>query len=169
MNPREIALSLGANLGDRKATFQWLVKRLETEPGITVTGKSPLYETDPVGVKPEYQHLAFLNAVVLLESARETNDLHQALLAIETEGGRLREGDRYAPRSLDIDILYAGNELRNDHLKLPHPQCRKRRFVLQPMSDLRPDLILPGETRTVAELLAALPDGEAVRRLEEAW
>ncbi|MCB1102128.1 MAG: 2-amino-4-hydroxy-6-hydroxymethyldihydropteridine diphosphokinase, partial [Kiritimatiellae bacterium] len=130
---------------------------------------SPLYETDPVGVKPEYQHLAFLNAVVLLESARETNDLHQALLAIETEGGRLREGDRYAPRSLDIDILYAGDELRNDQLKLPHPQCWKRRFVLQPLADLRPELVLPGQNKTVAELLAALPEGEAVRRLAEPW
>lgn len=169
MRTREIALSLGANLGDRITTFRWLADRLGREPGIAVREKSPLYETDPVGVKEEYRHLAFLNAVLIVESTRATDDLHETLLAIEAEGGRIREGDRYAPRSLDIDILYAGNELRNDHLKLPHPQCRKRRFVLQPLADLRPDLVLPGETRTVAELLASLPEGEDVRRLGDSW
>ncbi|HMP74015.1 MAG TPA: 2-amino-4-hydroxy-6-hydroxymethyldihydropteridine diphosphokinase [Kiritimatiellia bacterium] len=166
---REVALSLGSNLGDRAAHLSSAVDEISKVPGVKVVAKSPLYETEPVGVKPEYQSLAFLNSVVLLSTVLTTDELHTQLLRVEKEAGRERGGDRYAPRPLDIDILYAGDEVRQDEIKLPHPQCTKRRFVLQPLADLRADLVLPGIGRTVGDLLAELTDGEAVTRLPDLW
>jgi 2-amino-4-hydroxy-6-hydroxymethyldihydropteridine diphosphokinase len=167
--PHEVALSLGSNLGDRAAHLSAAVDLIGRLPGVAVVAKSPLYETEPVGVKPEYQSMAFLNAVVLLSTVMTTEDLHTRLLQIEEEAGRHRGGDRYAPRPLDIDILYAGDEVRDNGIKLPHPQCAKRRFVLQPLADLRADFVVPGLGKAVSVLLAELTDGEDVRRLPDVW
>lgn len=156
----EVGLSLGSNLGNRLANLRKAVDLIARLPGIRVAALAPLYETDPVDARPAYAHLRYLNTVVILE-IQARSDLHalsKRLHAIEDELGRERSDDRNAPRTLDIDILYAGSVERLDGiLDLPHPRWAQRRFVVQPLADVRPHLRLPGETRSVAAILADLP------------
>lgn len=165
----EIGLSLGGNLGDRLALLREATRRIAALPGLRLLAIAPVYETEPVGVRPEHAHLAYLNTVLIVEApdALDLQALADALHAIEWDLGRRRTEDRNAPRPIDIDVLYAGAVTRADGiLDLPHPRWARRRFVVQPLADIRPALRLPGESRTVAEILAALPSSESVRRLE---
>ena len=166
---REIGLSIGGNIGDRLAHLRNAVKEIAEMAGVQLLAVSPVYETEPVGVKPEYADMAYLNAVVIISSASPLSELSEAIHGVEVKLGRTRTDDRFAPRTIDIDILYAGDTIcKEDHLTLPHPRWAERRFVLQPLADLRPDLHIPGSNRSVAEHLAALPQGrEAVHPLPE--
>ena len=131
---------------------------------------SPVYETEPVGVKPEHQQLKFLNAVLIVESDRTPADLHRALADIENELGRVRNEDRFAPRAIDIDILFAGKDRYNEpRLKIPHPRWAERRFVVQPLADVRANLVLPGAEKTVKEILRVLPPEPVVRLHSREW
>ncbi|OQA26836.1 MAG: 2-amino-4-hydroxy-6-hydroxymethyldihydropteridine pyrophosphokinase [Verrucomicrobia bacterium ADurb.Bin345] len=166
----ETGLSLGSNLGDRQANLVDARDRILGLPGTRLLAQSPLYETEPIGVKPEYQQLDFLNAVLILDTQAEVHKWFDWLRAIETEMGRLRSLDRYAPRGIDVDVIYFGSlRIESGGLFVPHRQWKKRRFVLQPLADVRPDLMLPGETRTVRQVLDALPPGEAVNLLTRDW
>jgi len=159
----EFALSLGTNLGDRLANLQKAVAELEERLQPAYLLKSKVYETEPVGVQEAYRDLAYLNAVVVLDYAGTSRQLSAIIHAIEADIGRVRGPDRNAPRIIDIDILYAGNELSDsDDLTLPHPRWAERRFVVRPLADLRPELVFPLEQRTVADILHALPDTPAV-------
>ena len=92
------------------------------------------------------------------------------LRAIEDDMGRRRQLDRFAPRPMDIDIIYFGTgRIESGGLKIPHPRWAERRFVVQPLADVRPNLRLPGSSLTVAETLAALPAREAVSLLTRDW
>lgn len=166
----EVGLSLGSNIGDRVATLSHAKRCIAALDGVKVVSASSLYETEPVGVKPEFQHMKFINAVLILKSSQPVALLHEKLSDIERELGRVRTEDRFGPRSLDIDVLYAG-ELVSDQpqLTLPHPRWAQRRFVLQPLAEVRGDLILPGTTNSVRELLAALPPGEDVKLFPASW
>jgi 2-amino-4-hydroxy-6-hydroxymethyldihydropteridine diphosphokinase len=153
----EIALSLGTNLGDRLANLHEAAKRIATLPGTRIIARSRLYETAPVGVKPQYQDMAYLNAVLIIETELPVETISDWIHAIEAAMGRVRGDDRFAPRPIDIDILYAGREIRDsESLTLPHPRWAQRRFVLQPLADVRPGMILPGYAKPVSELLANL-------------
>lgn len=166
----ECALSLGSNLGDRLATLREAARRIAALPDVRVIASAPVYETEPVGARPEYAHLTYLNTVLIVETAAGSEALAAACHAIEDALGRVRTEDRNAPRILDIDLLYAGGETRGGNaLTLPHPRWAERRFVVQPLADVRPGLRLPGETHTVAEVLAALPPEPAVTRVAETW
>ena len=167
----EIGLGLGSNLGDRLAALQEAVRRIAALEGVSLRAVSPLYETAPVGARPEHAHRDYLNAVVIIEYGGDLARLAAQLHGIEAALGRQRDpADRNAPRTLDIDVLYAGQTSRTDPaLTLPHPRWTERRFVVQPLADVRPDLRLPGATLTVAETLAALPPGERVVRVTERW
>lgn len=166
----EVGLGLGSNEGDRIANLTAAKHHLRQIPGLELVSQSSLYETEPVGVKPEYQHMKFINAVLVLRCHIELQELHALCLGIEEQVGRRRTSDRYAPRPLDIDILYAGDrEIQTASLKLPHPQCLKRRFVLEPLAEIRPDLVLPTTGISVMELLATLPSGEPVVKLQDVW
>lgn len=157
----EIGLSLGSNLGDRLAHLQAAREAVRRLPGVTLVAQAPVYETEPVGVKPEFAHLTFLNTVLILASARPAAELQQDLAEVERRLGRVRGEDRFAPRAIDIDVLFAGDLwLETDRLTLPHPRWARRRFVVQPLADVRPDLVLPGAGRTVRAVLDALPPGE---------
>ena len=157
----EIGLSLGSNLGDRLAHLQAAREAVRRLPGVTLVAQAPVYETEPVGVKPEFAHLTFLNTVLILASARPAAELQQDLAEVERRLGRIRGEDRFAPRAIDIDVLFAGDLwLETDRLTLPHPRWARRRFVVQPLADVRPDLVLPGAGRTVRAVLDALPAGE---------
>jgi 2-amino-4-hydroxy-6-hydroxymethyldihydropteridine diphosphokinase len=166
----ELALSLGSNLGDRLAYLRAARDRIAALSGVRLLAQAPVYETEPVGVKPEHAHLTYLNTVLIVQTDRPVPEVHRELARIETELGRIRGDDRFAPRTIDIDLLYADDQVhQTNQLTLPHPRWAQRRFVLQPLCDLRPDHILPGTTRPLREHLAALPSGEALMRLVRDW
>jgi 2-amino-4-hydroxy-6-hydroxymethyldihydropteridine diphosphokinase len=154
----EIGLSLGSNVGHRLANLQNARAAIRRIPGVDVVAASPVYETEPVDVSPAHRHLPFLNAVLILRSGIDPQRLAEQLHAIETELGRERTADRNAPRPIDIDMLYAdGLELRTAALQVPHPRWAERRFVVEPLAAVRPELRLPGESCTVAAVLSSLP------------
>lgn len=166
----ECALSLGSCLGDRLAHLRAARRAIAAIPGVRERAASPVYETEPVGVKPEFAELAYLNAVLIVETALDADALRAALAEIESAAGRVRSDDKYAPRTLDIDILYFGDQQRaSPTLTLPHPRWAERRFVVQPLADVRPDLMLPGSAVSVAQRLAELPAAPAVRLVFRQW
>ena len=166
----EAGLSLGTNLGDRLAALTEARKLIAGLPDTQILARSPVYETEPVGVKPEYQHLQFLNSILIIETPQGLHELAARLRAIEDDMGRRRQLDRFAPRPMDIDIIYFGmDRIESGGLKIPHPRWAERRFVVQPLADVRPDLRLPGTPLSVAGVLASLPAKEAVSLLTRDW
>ena len=136
------AIGVGSNLGDREQTIGRAVELLRQSDGVTVVSVSRLRETDPVGL--EEQPL-FLNGVVVIDTELEPRDLLSLLLEIERTLGRTREGPRYGPRTIDLDVLlYDELELDEPGLTIPHPRLHERRFALEPLAELDPDLIVPG-------------------------
>lgn len=167
----EIGFSLGSNLGDRLANLREAADRIQAFPGTAILARSRVYETAPVGVKPQYRDLAYLNAVLIVATDLPVEEVSLRIHAIETDMGRVRTEDRFAPRPIDIDILYAGGDIRDDDsLTLPHPRWAERRFVVQPLADVRPNLVIPGYGQTVARILAALPGSAAeVTPVADPW
>jgi 2-amino-4-hydroxy-6-hydroxymethyldihydropteridine diphosphokinase len=166
----EFGLSVGSNLGDRLANLQQARTRLASVPGVRLLAQSPVYETEPVGVDPEDQDKAFLNAILILETDLPPRDLAARLLAIEAGMGRRRDAQRNAPRVIDIDLIYAGSlTIRTPDLSVPHPRWASRRFVVQLLADVRPDLMLPGERRTVRQVLQSLPEVPTVALFAADW
>jgi 2-amino-4-hydroxy-6-hydroxymethyldihydropteridine diphosphokinase len=140
-------VGLGANLGDREETIRAAVAELPD-----VVAVSPLRETDPVGVADQPQ---FLNGVAALETELAPRELLDVLLAVERRLGRERR-ERWGPRTIDLDLLLYGDEvIDEDGLKIPHPRLHERRFVLEPLADLAPQLVVPG-LGGVEDLLAEL-------------
>jgi 2-amino-4-hydroxy-6-hydroxymethyldihydropteridine diphosphokinase len=128
--------------------------------------RSSLWQTTPVNCPPGSP--LFVNAVVgFAPQKNETPEsLLQKLRALEQEFGRRPKKVLNEPRPLDLDLIAFGTETRNSPgLVLPHPRAHLRRFVLQPLSEIAPELILPGQSRTISQLLAGLPDEEMVARL----
>ncbi len=165
----ECGIALGSNLGDRLAALREAVVRLSAGCG-RVVAVSPVYETEPVDC-PEGSG-AFLNAVVVVESEMTPLELLRALQGIERAMGRPAERGRNAPRTVDLDVLYAGGETwRDAELTVPHPRIAERRFVLAPLAAVRPGLVLPGQERSAAELLEKLGpcDGSLRVYLEKGW
>jgi 2-amino-4-hydroxy-6-hydroxymethyldihydropteridine diphosphokinase len=157
-SPALAYVALGANLGDRGATIRRAIERLN-ELG-TVETVSPIYQTEPVGYLAQP---AFLNAVARLRTALSPQDLLAALNRIEAEAGRVRPFPN-APRTLDLDLLLFDDLLRDDpDLTLPHPRLHERAFVLVPLHDLAPDLVVPGLNRPVRALLRDLGPTAGVR------
>ncbi len=156
-------LGLGSNVGDRRAQLQAAADLLPAH-GVRVIASSSVYETEPVGEGPDQRD--FLNAVLRVETALAPEALLDACKAVERERGRVlaREpGDvRHGPRPLDVDLLLLGDRAyRSERLTLPHAQVTARRFVLVPLLELAPDLVVPGHGRA-ADALARL-QGEAIR------
>lgn len=159
-------IALGSNLGDREANLRRAVALLrERIPQAQEWLIGDLYETDPVDCAPGTQ--AFLNTVLQVQARLSPEAMHAHLQAVEQALGRPAQRERNAPRTLDLDLLYAGDFVLSDPvLILPHPRLHLRRFVLQPLADIRPQLQLPGHTRSIAAHLAALEDdSSAVRRV----
>jgi len=146
-------VGLGANLGDREDTLARALELLDHEPGIEVVGISAFRETDPVGVEDQPR---FLNGAAALETTLEPQALLGALLAVERALGRVRDGTRWGPRTIDLDLLlYDAREVDEPGLRVPHPRLHQRRFALEPLADLDPTLEIPGRGR-VSDLLARL-------------
>jgi 2-amino-4-hydroxy-6-hydroxymethyldihydropteridine diphosphokinase len=132
-----------------------------TFPGARLVAQSPVYETDPVGVRPEHRNLKYLNAVIVFEAGAGAEVWHAFSHEVETLLGRVRIADRYAPRSIDIDLLYCGGEtLDTGALNVPHPQWSRRLFVVRPLADIRPDARIPGTPGRVRDLLPGLSEGQ---------
>ncbi len=148
-------IALGSNLGDRSANLREAVSRLRS---IATPGESFLeasvYETEPELCPPGSPD--FLNTVVGFSFDGTAEQLLEKTRNIEKSMGRAPSVERNAPRVIDLDILYFGNEvIASSHLVLPHPRIAERRFVLEPLAEIRPTLILPGQRKSVEELLAA--------------
>ena len=158
-------IALGSNLGDSVAQIHRALRQLEqfsTAPLL----KSSLWQTSPVDCPPGSPR--FVNAVVALTpSVDETPEsLLAKLQTLEKEFGRRPKTVLNEARSLDLDLIAFGNEVRNTpELILPHPRAHLRRFVLQPLSEIAPDLVLPGQSAHVNELLAKLKTGEVLAPL----
>jgi 2-amino-4-hydroxy-6-hydroxymethyldihydropteridine diphosphokinase len=135
-------VGLGANLGDRERTLRTAVDALGTEEGIEVVALSTLRETEPVAVGEQPR---FLNGAVALETALSAHDLLEVLLAVEQRFGRVRVPGEHGPRTLDLDLLlYGDEEIDEPGLAVPHPRLHERAFVLEPLAELAPGLVVPG-------------------------
>jgi 2-amino-4-hydroxy-6-hydroxymethyldihydropteridine diphosphokinase len=167
----ESGFSLGSNLGDRLAWLRAARDALAAAPGARILAQSPVYETEPVGVKPEHRGLKYLNAVVIVGGPLAARAWMDEVARIEAALGRVRGPDRYAPRTIDIDLLYCGDAwIDGGGLTVPHPRWSQRRFVVQPLADIRPALRLPGATADVAGILDLLEEPASdLRVLAREW
>jgi 2-amino-4-hydroxy-6-hydroxymethyldihydropteridine diphosphokinase len=166
MNPAPLAIiALGSNLGDPRRNVLRAMERLQ-ELSERPLLRSSLWQTAPLDCPPGSP--VFANAVVgLTPRAGETPEsLLTKLQALEKEFGRRPKKVLNEARPLDLDLIaFAGEVRHGDFLVLPHPRAHERRFVLQPLTEIWPDLTLPGQRKTAAELLEMLPAGESVEKL----
>ena len=149
-------VALGSNLGDPRQQVLDALGALARLPATRMLARSRLYRTPPWGVLAQPP---FVNAAALLETDLSPDALLDALQAIEQAAGRVRDGERWGPRTLDLDLLHMPGVGRDDaRLTLPHPRIAERAFVLLPLNDLDPTLDLPGQGR-VERLLAQVDRG----------
>jgi 2-amino-4-hydroxy-6-hydroxymethyldihydropteridine diphosphokinase len=157
VKPATIAfIALGSNLGDSRQIFARAITRLQEFSDAPLL-QSSFIETAPVDCPPGSPN--FLNAVVglVLRAGETPESLHAKLQALEKEFGRQPKKVLNEARPLDLDLIAFGNEVRNTpQLTLPHPRAHLRKFVLQPLAEIAPDFILPGQKKTAVALLAAL-------------
>jgi 2-amino-4-hydroxy-6-hydroxymethyldihydropteridine diphosphokinase len=153
-------IGIGANLGDARATVLDAIDRLARLPGARLVQASSLYRTAPIDSSGD----DYVNAVAALDTTLDAHALLQALFAIEQAHGRERPY-RNAPRTLDLDLLLYGDEIIIDPptLIVPHPRMHERAFVLAPLAEVAPDLVVPGRG-AVSALLATVGD-QGVSRL----
>lgn len=156
---KPVYLSLGSNLGDREQNLRAAIEKLK-EIGDPVAVSS-FYETEPVEVAAQQW---YLNCAVKLDTEKMPRQLIASILALEQEMGRSRK-QKKAPRSIDIDILLFGNSIIEiPSLTVPHARMHKRRFVLEPLAEIAPEVRHPVFKRTIRELRDALPPGQTVRK-----
>jgi 2-amino-4-hydroxy-6-hydroxymethyldihydropteridine diphosphokinase len=162
-------VALGSNLADRLANLRMARKAIISLPGVAPPVlSSAIYETDPIGCEPGAKK--FLNAVLEFDYEGDPVNLLKKLTEIEGALGRPRHRARNVSRQIDIDLLYLGEmKIDTPEVQLPHPRMHSRRFVLQPLANIRPDLVLPRQTKTVRELLAQHDDSSKVVRLTNDW
>jgi 2-amino-4-hydroxy-6-hydroxymethyldihydropteridine diphosphokinase len=146
-------LGVGANLGNREETIERALELLGRQKGVEVVAVSALRETEPVGFTDQPR---FLNGAAAVETDLEPRELLEALLTVERELGRTRDGPRFGPRTIDLDLLVFGDrEVSEPGLTVPHPRLAERAFALEPLAELDPHLEIPGRGR-VGDLLRGL-------------
>lgn len=164
-----IAVAIGSNLGERLANLRNARKDIAALSGaLPPMRSSGIYETKPVGC--EKGAAKFLNAAIEFGYAGEALDLLHKLATIEKLLGRPATHPRNVSRTIDLDLLYFGDlEIESAELQLPHPRIPEREFVLRPLADIRPDLILPKQSEPVSALLLRFTDATAVVRVDLEW
>ncbi len=167
---REFCFSLGSNLGDRLAYLTTGRDSLRDMLGVAEIEQSSVYESEPVGVSAEYADITFLNAIVIARCDFDAHRCLQICMEIESRSLRDRTLGANAPRTLDIDIIYA-SELQMDsaELQIPHPRWKERAFVLRPLAELRPDLVLPRQTDSISKILDDCLQNARLRQLTREW
>jgi 2-amino-4-hydroxy-6-hydroxymethyldihydropteridine diphosphokinase len=157
-------IAIGSNLGHRALNCRQAVERMALNQGCRVIAQSGLFRTEPVGVHDQDW---YVNGVVAVATDMPPRPLLETLLAIEAAMGRERK-EKWAARIIDLDILlYGQTVIEEADLKIPHPFMHVRRFVMVPMNRLAPQLVHPVLQRTMAEILAGLPEeGQAVFEIE---
>lgn len=149
-----VYLGFGSNLGDREGHFKKTLGALKETRGILVIRHSSLREYPPLG--PPQPH--YLNGVIEIQTSLAPEELLEQLHRIEASLGRTREA-HWGPRTVDLDILFFGNMILDTaNLKIPHPGACERRFVLQPLAELCPELVDPGSEKRISEILSTLGD-----------
>jgi 2-amino-4-hydroxy-6-hydroxymethyldihydropteridine diphosphokinase len=163
------AVALGSNLGDRLEKLQAARSQIVDLAGAqSPVLSSAIYETNPVDCEPGAKK--FLNAVVEFDYEGDPASLLEQLIRIEEALGRRRDHSKNVSRTIDIDLLYCGDrKIDDERLQLPHPRMHLRKFVLQPLADIRPSLILPGQRKTIRQLLAELEEPGQVVRVAYDW
>jgi len=162
-------IALGSNLGDRLANLRAARDAIvDLAADKTSVLASRVYETEPVNCEPGAGK--FLNAVIEIEYDGDPSELLQELIGVEESLGRDRKHAANVSRKIDIDVLYADDlVISNERLQLPHPRLHQRKFVLQPLADIRPELILPDRKKPVSDLLAQIQDSTKVTFFAEKW
>jgi len=164
-----IGIALGSNLGDRLANLRsarGAIVDLSADKSSVLASR--VYETEPIDC--EAGAATFLNAVVEIEYDGDPTQLLEKMIRVEESLGRKRDHARNVSRKIDIDLLYADELVINhERLHLPHPRLHLRRFVLQPLADIRSDLVLPAQSKTISELLAQTKDSSKVACFAEKW
>lgn len=154
--PQLIAIAIGSNLGDRHAVVRRALARLNTARSFFAVRPSPLYETAPQRVSKDGPDPGgpYINAVATALSAAAAVDIFREVMAIEKELGRDRTASAHGgPRPIDLDLLMVGSQhLTTPELTLPHPGLTERLFVLAPLADIAPQMMVPGTGRTVVQL-----------------
>lgn len=146
-------IGLGSNLGDRKGNLRAAISHLENSGFVTIAAISPFYDTVAQGYEDQPD---FLNCVVKVQTSLEPEELLKILKGIEKKMGRERT-ERWGPRTIDLDILFYDTlVVRNNGLRIPHPEVHKRWFVLKPMSDIEPNYEHPVLKKTIRQLLEEL-------------
>ncbi len=154
---------LGGNLDDRERILSEAISKMKLEIGELVDCSS-IYETEPWGFEHE---LNFLNQVVVIETELEAKEILDVTQQIEKDLGRVRKKDQYSERTIDIDILFYGDQIiSTDRLVVPHPRVQERLFALIPMLDVAPELIHPIEMKSIRELHAVCPDKMEVKKFK---
>ena len=155
-------VGLGSNLGEREALIRQALDELGALPDTTLIRVSSLYDTEPVG---EVEQPRFLNAVAMLDTQLTARQLLWNLQRIEARLGRTRT-QRWGPRTMDLDLLLFGEQvIEEEDLRLPHPELARRAFVLVPLVELEPTLVIPPSGLTVVQLLARLEHKSPVKRI----
>ena len=159
----EAYIALGSNLGDRELNLLRAIAEVGKLPESRVTALSSFYETSPVG---NVNQNVFYNAVLRLSTRLDARSLLTHMLRIEDETFKRVRTIHQGPRRIDLDLLLYGNRTINEeYLVVPHPRLAERRFVLQPLCDIAPDLLHPLIGKTMHELLASLKSDETVVKL----
>jgi 2-amino-4-hydroxy-6-hydroxymethyldihydropteridine diphosphokinase len=164
-----VGIALGSNIGARLANFQAARTAIVDLAGVSrPILSSSIYETEPVDCEPGAEK--FFNAVLEIAYEGDPRNLLKDLKKIERSLGRPADHPRNVSRQIDIDLLYAGDsKIENERVHVPHPRMHLRSFVLEPLAEIRPELLLPNQTQTVAQLVKNLRDSAAVVRLRDQW
>lgn len=144
-------IALGSNLGDRQSNIGIALQKIAALAETRAVGTSRFLDNPAVGGPSDSP--PFLNAVTQIETSLSPKQLLRKLLEIEQSLGRERR-EKWGPRTIDLDLLLYGNEtIVTDELTVPHPRMHERRFVLIPLGELSPQLIIPGQTKSIRQLL----------------